>query len=177
MFREFPKSQSLGEVSCVNLRFLRRRRRLLFDDFDYLARISLFVILEHEILGLERIALVVELDRTGDSFKVFDVPHGRGDLGATWPLAAVGFDPPFNRLDPYRRSIVAVHGEGLDVPAEALLEFLGKGRAFRISVRRAGDGRIIAAGHCAPADIDHLRRIQTVRSHVSGLYAALAELL
>src|SRR5262245_58099634 len=91
----------LSSTCCANLRFLCRRRRLLFDNFDYLAGISLLVILEHEVLGLERIAFIVELDRTGDSFKVFDAPHGRGDLGPARPLAAVGFDPPFNRLDSY----------------------------------------------------------------------------
>ncbi len=138
-------------LSCLSLRFLRRRRRSLLDDFDYFARISLFVVLEHEVLGLERIALAVELDRAGDTFEVFDVPDGGGDLSAARPLAAVGFDPLFHRLDGYHRGVVAVHGERLDVPAEALLKFFGEGRGFRIGVRRAGDGGIVAAGDRPPS--------------------------
>src|SRR5215510_15611227 len=164
-------------LSHVSLGFLRRRRRLLFHDFDYLARIRPLIVLEHEVLGFERIALVIELDRAGDPFKIFDAPHGGGDVGSAWPLTAVGFEPLFHRLDANRRSIIAVHRKGLDVPTEALLEFLGKGRAFRISIRRAGDSRIITASHRAAADIHHLRRIQTVWSHEPGFYTAFAELL
>src|SRR5215510_10945694 len=105
-------------LSHVSLGFLRRRRRLLFDDFDYLARIRLLIVLKHEVLGFERIALVIELDRAGDPFKIFDAPHCGGDLGSAWPLTAVGFEPLLHRLNAYRGGVVAVHRKGLDVPTE-----------------------------------------------------------
>src|SRR5215510_16494270 len=164
-------------LSHVSLGFLRRRRRLLFHDFDYLARIRPLIVLEHEVLGFERIALIIELDRAGDPSKILDAPHGGGDLGPAWPLAAVGFEPLFHRLNAYQGGVVAVHRKGLDVTTETLLEFLGKGRAFRISIRRASDSGIITASHCAATDIHHLRRIQAVWSHEPGFYTAFAELL
>jgi len=43
---------------CVSLRFLRRHRRLLLDDFDDFAQINRLGVLKHKVLGLKRFAFL-----------------------------------------------------------------------------------------------------------------------
>src|SRR6266508_3064513 len=88
-----------------------RRRRLLLDDFDHFAGISLFLELQDEVFSFDWVAFIVELDRTRYPFKVFDLAHRGGDVGAVGLFAAIRFDPLFHRLDSDHCLIVAVEAE------------------------------------------------------------------
>ena len=135
-----------GVVLRIKLRFFcDRSGGLLLYHFDHFTGIALFVELQHEIFGFDRITFMVKFNRAGDAPEALDITHRGGDLGPAWFLAGIGFGPLLNRPNADHRGVVTVHAEGFDLFAEALLKFFRECCGFRIRLWRAGDTGIVTA--------------------------------